>query len=296
MDLTIITSLYHSDSYIGSYVEPLKKVLNSLERESLRVEVILVCNDATRREKLEVERLVHTFMDSLKVSIFPFFVSRESLYRSWNRGIAASSGQCIGFWNVDDIRYPEALVEGVRLIQSGAELVYFPFWNIRKRRRFLFVNLILSKMFHAPKLLSPGYGHPIALRPYFLFNKTQRELIQPPDFDRREFMRSSHIGPFFLFSRFLYEKVGPFDEQFHIVGDFEWQVRATKVADFVLSNEVAGEFLTDQLGLSGRGDELHRIENDIVYLRHGVLDKVKGSSGIISKKGYSIDKIKTASL
>ena len=62
-----------------------------------------------------------------------YYVSRESLYASWNRGINLAKGDVLGFWNVDDVRYPEAVIDAIDLINKGAELVYFPFmikWHI----------------------------------------------------------------------------------------------------------------------------------------------------------------------
>ena len=290
--ISLITSLYRSDKYLLSYLDKVKSVLYFLVQNHLSVEVVLICNDASLSEIKEVEQLSNVFQDSEHVSILPLFVPRETLYRSWNRGIKASSGGVIGFWNVDDIRYSEALVSGVELVRSGAGLVYFPYWSIRKRRRFLFVNLILSRILRSERIVAPGYGRPIALRPYFLFNKIQRKLIRPPDFEQNEFMRSFHIGPFFLFSRSFHKKVGPFDEQFKIAGDFEWQTRAAKVGNFALSQEVSGEYLTDQTGLSGTGHKIHYVENDVVYLRHGVLDKVQMVDKHLMKE-YSIEDVRS---
>jgi len=290
--VSLITSLYRSDKYLAGYLDKVKSVLYFCDQKYLSVEVVLVCNDATPSEKRMVEQLSNIFQDSERVSILPLFVPRETLYRSWNRGIKASSGGTVGFWNVDDIRYPEALVSGVELVRSGADLVYFPYWSIRKRRRFLFVNLILSRILRSERIVAPGYGRPIPLRPYFLFNKIQRRLITPPDFEQNEFMRSFHIGPFFLFSRSFYEKVGPFDEQFRIAGDFEWQARAAKVGNFTLSKDISGEYLTDQTGLSGTGHKIHYVENDVVYLRHGVLDKVQMVDKELLKE-YSVEDVES---
>ena len=69
--------------------------------------------------------------------------------------------------------------------------------------------------------------------------------------------------------------VGPFDEQFKIVGDFDWCIRAALISNnFVLSQKIAGVFRVDGKGLSAGGRIAHKVENNIVYLRHGILDKV----------------------
>jgi hypothetical protein len=83
------------------------------------------------------------------------------------------------------------------------------------------------------------------------------------------------VGPFFVFARRLYDRIGPFDEQFRIVGDFEWCVRAAKVTDFHFARSIGGAFIHDGTGLSARGNPRHPAENNIVYLRHGALDKIQ---------------------
>ncbi len=88
-------------------------------------------------------------------------------------------------------------------------------------------------------------------------------------------------GPFFLFTKSLYARVGPFDEQFKIAGDFDWCVRAAKVSNgFVRGKTLAGEFRVDGGGLSAGGSERHAVENQIICQRHHIIDKIKpfGSS------------------
>jgi hypothetical protein len=100
-----------------------------------------------------------------------------------------------------------------------------------------------------------------------------------------------HCGPFFIFTRELYNKMGPFDEQFKIVADFDWCVRAAKITDkFFLGKESAGVFRVDGKGLSSGGKPIHQAENNIVYRRHGVEDKiVKGFESF--EVGYYVDKL-----
>jgi hypothetical protein len=159
--------------------------------------------------------------------------------------VRAAAAECIGFWNVDDIRNADALREAREAMRAGAELVYFPFFEITRTKRWGF------------------------------FNDFAISFVTVPSFNRADFTRGMMVGPFFIFARKLYDRIGPFDEQFHIVGDFEWCVRAAKVTDFHFARALGGAFIHDGTGLSARGNPRHPAENNIVYLRHGALDKIQ---------------------
>lgn len=238
--LTIITSIYKSEKYIKKYIEHLISVGNFLQ-DKIDFEVIIVANDLSEKE----EKALATCRDKKWFKLLS--VPRESLYASWNRGVETAKGDIVGFWNTDDIRYPEALLGGVKLIEEGADLVYFPF-IIKWYLNFFNIGILVKK-----------------------------KKILPDIYDRNKFTRGMHCGPFFLFSKEFYKKVGPFDEQFKIVGDFDWCVRAAKISNnFVLSEVNAGEFRVDGGGLSAGGKHRFKVENSVVFKRHDIPIKLKG--------------------
>jgi len=254
--ITLITSLYKSEEYLKKYIRRIKKNADFLLKNNIDFEIVIISNDSTIDERQELEKF-----KNLNKWIKVFYVSREPLYASWNRGVELAKNEIIGFWNVDDVRYPEAVIDGIRLIGEGTELVYFPFWYLRYIR-LLGLRILVKK-----------------------------KLILPPPFNRKEFTRSMHCGPFFIFTKSLYKKVGPFDEQFKIAGDFDWCVRAAKVTEFKLSKEIAGKFIKDGSGLSGRqSNSLQEVENNIIYKRYGSLDKMKKVDNKLLKR-YNLSKI-----
>lgn len=287
-DVSIITSAYNSQPCLKRYFDALTRAINILAGNRILVEVVIVFNNATESEGLELKRFINDVSESKGVVINPLFVALESLYRSWNRGVRASSGRCICFWNVDDIRYPKALVKDVRLIENDVELIYFPFWNVHRRKISISLNKIISKVAEPFGIKKHQFKSFILNTPLVTLYKTERKLVTPPPFDRTEFTRSMHCGPFFMFHRSLFEKVGPFDEQFKIAGDFEWCVRAAKVTEFALSNRIAGEMIIDDTNLTGVGNPIHVAENNVIYLRNGVLDKLQDIDEKLMQ-GYSID-------
>jgi len=102
----------------------------------------------------------------------------------------------------------------------------------------------------------------------------RKRIIYPPKFNREEFTKSMHCGPFFIFTKSLCKKVGPFDEQFKIAGDFDWCVRAAKIGEFKPSREIAGEFAVYRASLSSGKNPLRETENNIIYKRNNILDKI----------------------
>jgi len=254
--ISLITSLCKAEEYLPTYLKKVESFSDLLGKESVSSEVVIIANESSVKERRFLEE-AKVFNKRMRI----FYVSRESLYASWNRGVELAKNEIIGFWNVDDVRYPEAVIDGIRLIGEGTELVYFPFWYLRYIR-LLGLRILVKK-----------------------------KLILPPPFNRKEFTRSMHCGPFFIFTKSLYKKVGPFDEQFKIAGDFDWCVRAAKVTEFKLSKEIAGKFIKDGSGLSGRqSNSLQEVENNIIYKRYGSLDKMKKVDNKLLKR-YNLSKI-----
>ena len=173
--VSIITSLYKSDNYLDAYTKNLKAFAGFLTAKGFPFEVIIIANEPTAREK-QLQK------DFAGQGWFKFMeVGREPLYASWNRGVDLSAGEIVGFWNVDDVRSPQAVVEAAELFKGGAELVYFPF--VIKRYLKIFGR-------------------------YFFIH--QREINkQVPEFNeasKKEFLRSMLCGPFFMFAKALYQK------------------------------------------------------------------------------------------
>jgi hypothetical protein len=244
MDVSLITSLYRSRSFLEIYSQHVLHVAACLDKAGLRLEIVMVANDPSEQERQQIlhlkERLEH-----LQTARFVLIeVPRETIYASWNRGVHASSGRCIGFWNIDDVRTPEALIEGHELIRNGCALVYFP------------------------------YVVQMDTRVFGLFRVKRSTLSKARPYDREVFTRAMRGGSFWVFARDLYDRVGIFDENFKIVGDFEWCVRAAEVTDFCPGIQLAGRFTLHGGNLSDTGSPLQVVEDNIVHLRHGAWERI----------------------
>lgn len=252
--ISLLTSLYRTDQYLDEFSEHLKNFAQELEQQNFPFELIAIANDPTEREK----------QFGKEFSGEPWFsftiVKRESVFASFNRAIAQAKGEIFGFWNADDIRYAFALVEAQELFNKGAELVYFPF--------------LVKRYFK--------------IGPWNLPLPRQQINKQIPEFNKEtseQFKNSMLCGPFFLFAKSLYEKVGPFDEQFKIAGDFDWCTRAAHKTDkFVKAKSLGGVFRVDGGGLSAGLNPRRTAENNIVYMRNHSWDKIRLAEDLIIKQ------------
>ena len=241
---SLITSLYRSDKYLDSFSRDLKNFADALNESKVEFELIAILNDPTTREI--------KFTEEFKGQ--PWFrfetVGREPLYATWNRGVALAKGEILGFWNVDDIRFPGVLVEARELFSRGFELVYFPFYI----KRYFKIGS------------------------WYLPLPSQKIDSRIPEYNaetRSQFFEDMNCGPFFMFSKELYNRVGPFDEQFKIAGDFDWCVRAAKVSEkFKKAKTPAGQFRVDGGGLSAGGSMRHTVENNLIYKRGSLTHKI----------------------
>lgn len=254
MTVTIFTSLYQSDAYLKSYAAAIKKFVAAFGGD-IDLDILAIANDPTETELLGLRKLA----ESLPVFRF-VVVPRESIYASWNRAVSLAHGEYLTSWNVDDSRFGEAIIDGADLLGKGYDLVYFPF----------------------------RYKRYVTLMSFDLLVKSY--IVRPPAFDRNEFVRSMHSGPFFMFTKEFYHRVGPFDEQFKISGDFDWCARAARVGKFALSEIVAGKFINKGNSLSGSRDERHIVENNIICKRQGVLDKINNHNSNLYNQ-YKVDSV-----
>lgn len=241
-DISLVTSLYRGERWLPSYAGAVETVCRDLRDEGLKLQMIVVVNDGRATHRYWLSHLSRLLSKEHIGTLDVLYVGREPLYASWNRGLAVAKAPCLGFWNIDDVRSSAALVEGRELMALGAELVYFPEVSVCANRR---------------GILGRDVSFPAAL-----------------PFERDTFRSSMPLGPFFLFSRELYERVGPFDEQFRIAGDFEWAARAAGLAEFTRGASVGGAFLRHGAALSGAGAARQIAENNVVLVRYGGWDKI----------------------
>ncbi len=238
MSVAVISSLYHCEPHLPTFTAAVFGFAKQVSQSGISVHYLPIVNDASDYEREQIDLLTREINANYYGRMTPLYAHRESLYASWNRGIASSQTPFIAFWNVDDIRSAEGFIEGFRALQDGANLVDFPFTRVSTLRRLA-----------------------IFLR--------QQRLDVPMLFDPSNFARGNGLGPFFMASRMLYQRVGAFDEAFRVAGDMEWAGRALTHVRFHAGLQNGGDFLIHGDNLSNTGSDREDIEVNTIFLRRG---------------------------
>jgi glycosyltransferase involved in cell wall biosynthesis len=201
------------------------------------IEILLVHNAPSAKELAIIEKYLprFPFITHLQVA------EREGLYSSWNRGITHSKGKYIAIWNVDDIRTPDSLeLQKNALDSSRAAMCYGDFYGTDNYGSFK------EKLYE--------YKH------YRVFKKTA--------------LRRHIIGCFPMWRKDIHQSIGYFDEQFRIVGDFEFQIRTALNYDLVKADSILGFYLENKNHKLTSNIKLLDKERTVVELRYRIYDKI----------------------
>ncbi|MDR0769134.1 MAG: glycosyltransferase [Dysgonamonadaceae bacterium] len=247
--ISVLTSLYRSKQFLENYFKHLLEINGTNE-----IEVLLLHNDP---QEDETEIINH------RLSKAPFarhiiIPERESLYSTWNRGIRLAQGEYITVWNVDDVRFPNSILQQAEALDSHPEaaLAYGDIW------------------------ISNVYGVCGSI-------KTDTPLYN----EKKFFFKSYGISCFQMWRKSIHETIGYYDEQFKCVADFDFQIRAALHFPFVKTQEPLGIYLEGQPHKLSANGGLQELENNIIYLRYGVYEKVNPFTLEISQKQYRMNDI-----
>ena len=225
--ISVLTSLYNCESFLQNYFHALAKIEGKEQ-----IEVLLLHNAPQEKElTIIIEHL--TSLDFVSHIIIP---ERETLYRTWNRGIQLSEGEYITVWNVDDVRFPDSILQQAKALDDNPEaaIAYGDIWVSRQ-----------YGVYGAKKTNSP------------VFNS----------FSYKKFLTEYHMSCFQMWRRSIHSNIGYYDEQFKCIADFDFQIRTALHFPFVKTGEPLGIYLEDQphkLSASG----LQLFEYNIISLRY----------------------------
>lgn len=160
-DISIITSLYKSEKFLARYAQDVKRVAREVKTARLELEVVAVANDASPVERRLLEQLQQELIAERSASLRCLYVPRETLYASWNRGIAAAQSDVIGPWNVDDVRTAEGLLAMHDALSAGAQIADCAFvMQAGRQQRY-------------PPQFKPGCFSPkCGVGPFFMFQRS----------------------------------------------------------------------------------------------------------------------------
>jgi hypothetical protein len=232
--VSLIASTYRSDPFLAMWI-------NSIFSLTLwpNTELIIIANEPSEIEKKLLAGAVAQFPNQVHVEHVP----RESLYRSWNRALSIAKAGLLGIANVDDLRFPKSLEIQVDSLDSNPEAL------------FCFGSFYTSHSFPPSE------------------TSRSKKPIKVPCYQREEFTRTMHLGPFFLWRRTTNAAIRFFDEQFKTAGDFDFAIRLALQGSGVRVSLPLGIYYDAALGLSTSGIR-PRVEKNVVLLRYGIYDKL----------------------
>jgi len=246
--ISVLTSLYRCEQFLEGYFKHLSEINGTNQ-----IEVLLLHNDPQDDEMKIINRWLPK-MPFVRHIIIP---QRETLYCTWNRGITLSQGEYITVWNVDDVRFPNSILQQAEVLDKNPEtaIAYGDIW--------------VSKI----------YGERIG----YCTNS-------PTDNRNKDFFKQYHISCFQMWRKSIHETIGYYDEQFKCVADFDFQVRAALHFPFVKTAEPLGIYLEDQphkLSANGLSDA----ERNMIYLRYGAYQHLNIALLPQTKKMYEQNKM-----
>ena len=225
--ISVLTSLYNCESFLQDYFHALTQIEGKEQ-----IEVLLLHNAPQEKELAIVTQHLPLF-DFVRHIIIR---EREPLYRTWNRGIQLSEGEYITVWNVDDVRFPDSIIQQVKALDNNpqAAIAYGDIWVSKQ------YGICGTKRTNSP-----------------LYNR----------YTHKKFLSEYHISCFQMWRKSIHSTIGYYDEQFTCIADFDFQIRAALHFLFVKTDEPLGIYLEDQPHkLSYNG--LQPLERNIICLRY----------------------------
>lgn len=219
----------------AAYLEPFFSFLERMEGKD-RTEVLLLHNAPSEEESAVVERNLPRVPFARHIVI----PEREGLYATWNRGIRMAKGEYVTNWNVDDIRFPSSFLDEARTLDENpdVDLTYGDF-------RFMY-----------------EYPHPVG----------KMQVYKEFDACREDFFREHQIGCFPMWRKSIHRKIGYFDEQFRLVGDFDFQIRAARCCRLKKTPGCLGAYLDEVPEKLSSNRIVQDVERHSLYLRYGAYD------------------------
>jgi|GEM_PF-645816 len=227
--ISILTSLYNCENFLQDYFNALIKIEGKEQ-----IEVLLLHNAPKEKELAIITQNLPLF-DFVRHIIIP---ERETLYRTWNRGVLLSEGEYITVWNVDDVRFPRSVLQQAQALDENpqAAIAYGDIWFADQ-----------YGVCGTVKNNSPVYN-----------SATQKC-----------FLKEYHISCFQMWRKSIHQTIGYYDEQLQCIADFDFQIRAALHFPFVKTDEILGIYLAKGAHkISFNGQQL--LEYNVVYTRYGI--------------------------
>ncbi len=204
--VTAIVSVYNAERFLQACIEDL--VAQTIFEQT---EVIIIDAHSPQNE----QEIALKFTNKHKNIIYFRTDKREGLYTSWNRAIKMATGKYLTNANADDRHAPHAFERMANELDNNPDIA------------LVYANCRITNMENALFNSAPivGYMHWL---PY----------------DHINLLRRCEMGPQPMWRRVIHDKVGLFDENFTVTGDYDMWLRASEHYAFKHIPEELGLYLS----------------------------------------------------
>jgi glycosyltransferase involved in cell wall biosynthesis/ADP-heptose:LPS heptosyltransferase len=234
--VSAIISTYNSEKFIRGCLEEEKFIrgcLEDLENQTIaeKLEIIIVNSGSQQNE----EAIVRDFQRRYNNIKYIKTEERETIYKSWNRGIKAASGKYITNANTDDRHRQNSLEIMARALDENPNKV-----------------LVYANQLDVDEI--DGRRVTVGERINGEFSKGRLFKGQCPPGSQPMWRKEVH------------NIFGHFDESFSVGGDYEFWFRLTQKFDFLYLNEILGERYIGPGTLSNSNTNLTcNLENMVIH-------------------------------
>ena len=222
--VTALVSTYNSERFIRGCLE-------DLEAQTIadQIEIIIIDSASPQNERTIVEEFQKRYNNIVYIRTR----MREKLYAAWNRGIRMAKGKYITNTNTDDRRLPHALETEARALNQFPDvgLVYADIWG----------TSIENDILHGDD--TKRFTH------YSYF-----------DFSLLNGLTGSNFSPQPMWRKSVHQKIGYFDEDYVIAGDYEFFFRIARQFNALHIKAPLGLYLENTSGIEKSQPELTRKE------------------------------------
>lgn len=228
--VTAIVSTFRSERFIEGRIQDLLR--QTLGR---RLEIIVIDSNSPEGEG----RILEPYLKNNPNLRYIRTPERESIYKSWNRGIQLARGRYITNANTDDRLKADALEMMAVTLEKNPDCA------------LVYGDSLVSRVANAPFEQVPDINH-----------------FKWPSFDRKLLFQVCYVGPHPMWRKSLHEKYGFFDERFQSAGDYEFWLRIVNEEKFLHVPRFVGAYYLNEGGVEKSNQDVSWKEAEIAREMH----------------------------
>jgi len=199
--VSAIVSAYYAEEFLEGCVE-------DLHNQTLRPEIVVVCQEGSREHKIAKEQLGEIADKIVTTPDIP------TIYEAWNLGVKAARGKYLTNANTDDRHRPDAYEQMVAVLESmpHIDVVYadvFVTWEHNQTYAEFMAEMKGKEVIAGREVGKPG-------------------IMQWLEYDRAELFGGCFMGPQPMWRANLHQRYGLFDPEMITAGDYEFWLRVSR--------------------------------------------------------------------